>query len=73
MAGPKDELTSVLFREYNKAGIRKLYRGNRKDIIDSEGFAWYSNNLNKWCFIPIKRPFTTSNIILVDESNLYNL
>ena len=65
-------LTQDLFAEYAKHAIRKAYKGMRKDISGLEGFAWQSNVLGRWCFIPIKKDFNLDNVIVVHRRSLYN-
>lgn len=67
------KLTALLLAEYQKSGVRKLYKGLRSPIIGSEGFAWRSQLMGKWCFIPLRTEFNVDNIILVDGKNLHNL
>lgn len=69
----QDKLGLTLFREYNTSAVRKMYVGPRKDLDKQEGYAWYSRNLGRWCFIALKQDFSIDNIVLVDAKHIRNL
>jgi hypothetical protein len=68
-----DKFTQELFREYTTNAVRKKYKGNRSDIRNTEGFAWYSTMMNRWCFLPLRAYFSLDTVIRVDGANLRNV
>ncbi len=69
----RNKLTGALMNEYKKSSTRKVYKGTKGMINGAEGFAWRSNVMNRWCFLPLKTDFTIENIVLVDNKNLFNV
>jgi hypothetical protein len=62
-----------LFGEYKRQAKRATYVGGKRQIAYRRGYAWRSLTMGgRWCFIPAKSDFNTSNIVLVKEKNLIN-
>lgn len=68
----RNRLTALLFAEYQKTAVRKVYKGMKASINGCEGFAWKSQVMNRWCFLPLRTEVSVDNVILIDPNNLFN-
>lgn len=66
-------LVASLRTEYKNFAVGKKYVGPHAGLTSKTGFAWRSNIMNRWCFIPRYTEFTLDNVYRVDVKNLYNL
>lgn len=68
-----DKLIQVLYKEYGTLAKLKRYVGDRRDIKGSNGYAWHSPTMNRWCFLPLRAYFSLDTVIRVDANNLRNV
>jgi hypothetical protein len=66
-------IAASLLGEYQKTAVRKVYKGTSPAINGCEGFAWKSQVMKRWCFLPIRTELTVDNVFLIDPKNLFNL
>jgi len=68
------QLHNSLYAEFRKNAMGKRYVGPHKTLRNQEGFAWLSTAAyGRWCFIPLRSPFSIDTVMVVNATHLTNL
>lgn len=68
------QLHEELFAEYRRSAIRKRYIGSHPRLEGLEGYAWLSSVAhNRWCFLPMRTPFSVDAVVTVMAENLVHV
>lgn len=68
-----DPLTDELYAEYRKSAVKKRLFSERQDLHNAIGYAWFSQAMDRWCFLPLRKDFSLDTIYLIGNGRLFNL
>jgi hypothetical protein len=73
MKKTSDPLVSELYAEYRKSAVKKRLFSERHDLHNAMGYGWYSQAMNKWCFLPLRKDFSLDTIYVIGNGRLLNI
>lgn len=68
-----DPLIDELFAEYRKSAVKKRLFSERRNLHNAMGYAWFSQAMNRWCFLPLREDFSLDTVYVIGNGRLFNI